>query len=107
VLTAIPDVCITAHRVDPDLARAQFVRALGPDRRAFDVVLEASLETSHHAAAVTVRAQAVVCDDSGVTSTVETSATARGKARAAVLLVLRDQATLDAMDSLARCIRFN
>lgn len=104
---SIPDICITAHRVDADLARAQLARSLGSDPRAFDVVLESDIETSRHAAAVTVHARVVVSDATGATSTASASATARGRARAAVLLLLRDQATLDAMDTLARCVRQN
>jgi hypothetical protein len=107
VLTSLPKICITAHRVDADLARAQFARSLGPDPRAFDVMLESNIATSHHAATVTVEARVVVSDVTGVTAMASASATARGKARAAALPVLRDQATLEAMESLARCIRPN
>jgi hypothetical protein len=103
--TVLTSICITAHRVDADLARAQLVRSLGPDPRAFDVVLESDIETSRHAAAVTVRAQVMVREVSGVLSSVSASATARGKARASILPILRDQATLDAMDALARSVR--
>jgi hypothetical protein len=103
---ASPTICVTADPAVADAARARFAGALArTDRRSFEMAIDSNIETSRHIAAVTVHARVVVSDHRGVLSMVAASATASGKARAAVLTMLRDQAAAEAIDAIAARVR--